>query len=336
MTVIIVVAAVLNGFLFYWFLRRTGVATSLALVGGMALQCVPLVRYFYYNTHINLMDWFWLPAQLMLWQQIVDSAQTKRWRRLLFWSAVQGVALYGLALTDHQFPIFTAFVLVPYGLLTLWRSSQRIAVIAAGLLIVGITLTLLWVAGPLPHMLSFTGTLAPGPVDERPGVPFPRGYLSVDSVWWEWDTPTLGGFVTVAVLISLIAALTPLRRHMARGRWFWFAVMIPPLLLSMGPDIVVFGQTIPMPYRLLHTLTNGMLRMPWRLAPIYIFAAMIFVGMTWTPLMPRLRSRRLLIVALLFLLLDRRCSTVPDRATAPRATNLRFLRDNPQRTWRPL
>ena len=61
--------------------------------------------------------------------------------------------------------------------------------------------------------------------------------------------------------------------------------MLPPLLLSMGPDIVVFGQTIPMPYRILHALTNGMLRMPWRLAPIYVICAMIFVGMTWTPLL---------------------------------------------------
>ena len=71
----------------------------------------------------------------------------------------------------------------------------------------------------------------------------------------------------------------------------------------MGPDIVIFGQTIPMPYRVLHALTNGMLRMPWRLAPIYIIAAMIFVGMTWTPLLSHLRSRRVFILAPLFLLL---------------------------------
>ena len=304
MTVIIVVAAVLNGYLFYCFLRRVGVATGLALLGGTALQCLPLVRYFYYNTHINLMDWFWLPSQLLLWQQVAASAEARRWRQLTLWSVAHGIALYGLSLTDHQFPIFAAFVLIPFGLLTLWRSPQRLALAGAGLLAVCITLILLWVAGPLPYMLDFTGTLSPGPVEERPGVPFPRGYFSVDPVWWEWDTPTLGGFVTIAMLISLFASLSPLKRLMPRDRWFWFAVMIPPLLLSMGPDIIVFGQTIPMPYRLLHALTNGMLRMPWRLAPIYVFAAMIFVGLTWTPLLSPLRRRRLYLLVPLFLLLS--------------------------------
>lgn len=303
MTVIIVVAAVLNGYLFYAFLRRSGVAGSLALLGGMALQCVPLVRYFYYNTHINLMDWFWLPAQLMLWGQVVASANSRHWRKLAFWTVIQGVALYGLALTDHQFPIFTAFVLVPYGLLTLWRSSRRVYLVGAGLLAVTITLLLLWFAGPLPYMLKFTGTLAPGPVEERPGVPFPRGFFSVDPIWWNWDVPTLGGFVTITMLVSLIASLSPLKRHMPRDRWFWFAVMIPPLLLSMGPDIMVFGQTIPMPYRLLYALTHGMLGMPWRLAPIYVIAAIIFAGLTWTPLLHRLRVRRLYVLSPLFLLL---------------------------------
>lgn len=303
MTAIIALAAILNGYIFYWFLRRSGIARALALLGGMALQCVPLVRYFYYNTHINLMDWFWLPAQLLLWQQVAESAEARRWRRLALWAVVQGIALYGLSLTDHQFPIFTAFVLVPYGLLTLWRTSQRVALVGAGLLAVAVTVALLWFAGPLPHMLSFSGTLAPGPVEERPGVPFPRGYLWVDPVWWEWNVPTLGGFATIATLLSLIAGLSPLRRAMSRDRWFWFAVMIPPLLLSMGPDIVLFGQTIPMPYRLLHAFTGGMLGMPWRFAPIYVIAAMTFVGMTWTPLLPRTSARRVWLFAALFLLL---------------------------------
>ena len=160
------------------------------------------------------------------------------------------------------------------------RGHQRGS--AGGVLL---TVTLLWFAGPLPAMLEFSGTLAPGPVAERPGVPFPLGYFSVDAVWWEWNTPTLGGFAMMTMLISLAVSLSPLRKHLSRDRWFWFAVMLPPLLLSMGPDIVLFGQTIPMPYRLLHALTNGMLRMPWRLAPIFVIAAMIFVGMTWTPLL---------------------------------------------------
>jgi multidrug transporter EmrE-like cation transporter len=92
MTVIIVFGAILNGWLLYLWLRRLDVAPALALLGGMALQCAPLVRYFYYNTHINLMDWFWLPAHLLLWHQIVTVAENRRWRRLMLWAVIEGAA----------------------------------------------------------------------------------------------------------------------------------------------------------------------------------------------------------------------------------------------------
>lgn len=304
MTAIITLAAVLNGWLTYVLLRRLGVAVGLALLGGAALQVTPLVRYFYYNTHINLMDWFWLAGSLLLWQQVVRAAESGRLARLLFWSAVMGLGLYGIGLTDLQFPIFTAFVLAPYSLYTLWQTRQRGRLILGGMLALGLALALLWLAGPLPWMLRFEGTLAPGPVDERPGVPFPRGYFSVDAVWWNWNTPTLGGFVTINLLLALAVSLTPLRRHLPRARWFWLLVLLPPLILSLGPSITLFGAEIPMPFRLLHAVTNGMFRMPWRLAPIYIFAAVIFIGLTWTPLLARWnRGRRLALLALAFGLL---------------------------------
>jgi hypothetical protein len=75
-----------------------------------------------------------------------------------------------------------------------------------------------------------------------------------------------------------------------------------------------------MPYRLLYALTDGMFRMPWRLAPVYIIAALIFAGLTWTPLLSRLRIQRALILAPLFLLLAldvRLFQTGPLRSTLP-------------------
>lgn len=304
MNLIITVGCVLNGYLLFVFLLREGVALPLALLGGVVLQVSPVSRYFYYNTHINLMNWFWLPAHLLLWGRTVRAVESGRLRAIALWVLLHAAAIWGMGLSEHQFPIFTAFVLVPYGLYTLWRGKNRVGLIVAGGLTVVIALALLWIAGPLPYMLRFSGELIPGVVEERPGVPFPRGYLSVDPVWWHWNAPTVGGFVTLVVVSALVLSFTKLRRYMPKDRWLWFLVMLPPLLLSMGPQITIFGVEIPMPYRLLHSLTGGMLRMPWRLAPIFIIAGMIFAGKTWTPVFARFtRPRRIFALVGLFALL---------------------------------
>ncbi|MDX1993549.1 MAG: hypothetical protein SF029_14270 [bacterium] len=350
--VILFLGCFLNGYVLFVLLRHLGVAPALALVGGAMLQASPLVRYFYYNTHLNLMDWFWPPAHLLLWWQIVASVEAGRWRRALLWAVTQGVGIWGLGLTDLQMPIFTGFLLVPYGLWTLWKSPRRVRLAGYGLVAVGVGFALLWFAGPLPHMLRFQDELMPGPAEDRPGIPFPGGYLRTYPVWWWWDVPTLGANVTLALVVALIAALTAVfiagrKKLNHRGqspqppgpllpqgeggeirslspsplgegfgvrahngiatipppRWFWLAVLIPPLILSMGPTITLFGREILMPYRLMHELTDGMFRMPWRLAPLYIIAAAVFVGQTFTPLLPRLGKARPLMIAAVLLLI---------------------------------
>ena len=56
------------------------------------------------------------------------------------------------------------------------------------------------------------------------------------------------------------------------------------------------GATIPLPpFRLLYAHTNGMFKMPWRLAPIFIIAALIFVGKTWTPIFRRMSAARIFV-----------------------------------------
>src|SRR5258708_1140140 len=175
---IILVCCILNGYLCFVFLRSEGVSSGLALLSGAVLQTLPISRYFYYNTHINLMDWFWLPAQLLLWKEIVAHVNTGR-RSVIAWVMLQGVALWGLGLTELQFPIFVAFLLVPYGLATLWLSPRRLQLVGAGVVTLAIALALLWFAGPLPYIARFSGTLAPGSVDVRPGLPFPAGFLTM-------------------------------------------------------------------------------------------------------------------------------------------------------------
>lgn len=300
---IILLVATLNGFLVFVLLRRERVSAGLALIGGAALQVSPILRYFYFNTHLNLMDWFWLPAELLLWQALAQAIAARRTRRTVLLAAVQGATLWGILLTDLQFPIFTAMLLGPYVLYTLWRSPARLRLIAAGVLVAAVALPLAWFAGPLPHILTFSGTLAPGTVEDRPGIPL-SGLFTMSQTWWEWSSPSLGAFVTVVVLASLGFELLRRRQRPQRGRWGWLLLALVPLLLALGPNLTLGEQTIPLPpFRLLYAQTNGMFKMPWRLAPIFIIAALIFVGQTWTPLFRRITAgRRFALVAVLLLL----------------------------------
>ena len=300
MTVILCVISTLNGYAMFALLRSEGVGPGLALVGGAALQALPITRYFLYNTHINLANWFWLPVHILLWKQIARAVDQGQYRRASGWALVQGIGLYGVGLSDLQFPIFLAFVMIPIGLVSLWRSRQRVPLALAGLLAVGLALGLLWVAGPLPYLARPEGTFAPGSVEGRPGIPFPGGYLSVAETWWLWNTPSTGAFITVATLAALALSLV---RRGPPGRWLWFWIMLPPCVLSMGPTLTLGEAHIPMPFRLLHAATGGMFGMPWRLAPIAAIAALVFAGKTFTPAVAAQgRARPLIVAALLALL----------------------------------
>jgi len=297
--IILWIGCTLNGFVTFGWLRSEKIIPFWAMLGGLAIQFSPLIRYFYYNTHLNLMTWFWLPLHLLMWRWLVQAIEYGQIRRVIFLVILQGMGLWGLGLSDLQFPIFTAFVLVPYGLLTLWRSEKRLWIIGAGVGVVAVGLALLWFAGPLRYMLQFTGTLPDQVVTDRPGIPFPRGFLHPDEVWWYWNVPTVGGFIFIGIILTLIfARKSAPKAHFSRhsdypnaGKWFWFWVAIPPFLFSLGADITLFGITIPMPYRILFELTNGQLRMPWRLAPIFLLTGATFIGIAWSAY--RIQKKRL-------------------------------------------
>ncbi len=312
--VIIFVGCVLNGYLLFVLALSEDVSPGLALLAGAVLQVLPITRYFYYNTHLNLMDWFWIPAQILLWKQIVAA---KTLRRALLWAVIMGVALWGCLLTDLQFPIFVAFLLVPYGLWTLWHSPRRIQLVIAGIVAVAVGGALMWFAGPLPYIARWQGTLTPSPVEDRPGVPL-AGLLSMASEWWDWDSPSLGAFVVLALLSAIIVSLiypspqpsprqrregektetlVPKQRQTAHdkalspSRWFWFIVMLPPFLLMLGPTLQLGDAAIPLPFRWMYSLTNGNFRMPWRLAPVFTIAAMLFAAKTWTVFFGQIKDR---------------------------------------------
>jgi hypothetical protein len=72
----------------------------------------------------------------------------------------------------------------------------------------------------------------------------------------------------------------------------------------LGPNLKLGDTTIPLPpFRLLYAQTNGMFKMPWRLAPIFMIAGLVFVGKTWTPYFRRVQPSRIFALGGVFLAL---------------------------------
>jgi hypothetical protein len=154
---------------------------------------------------------------------------------------------------------------------------------------VGLFLALFWVAGYFPAMLDFKGTRVTSPVEDRPGVAFPEGLLYMSRTWWDWATPTISAFISLSILAGLIYGLwrggwqqtgavrlpSPTLRTPA---WFWALLMLTPFLLALGPTLKIGTFAMPLPYRLLYAATDGMQRMPWRFAPLFVMAGAAFLS----------------------------------------------------------
>ena len=315
MNAIMAAAFTLTGYVFYLLLRREGVTTLLALIGGAILELSPIMLGSIYWTNINLMNWFWLPALILLWGKLAKSPLSLRERGLrgegVFWLVALGAALWGMILCDVQYPLFAAFLIVPYILWTLIRSRQPLALIGRGLAALALALALLWVAGPLPELFTASREgFSPTPVSRAVIIPFPQGYFTrIDRF------ASVGGLALPALALAAVVSLrrrTSTARHdgLQRTRpalsirnppaWFWLAVMLPPLLLSAGGTIQIAGVDIPMPYRWLHDLLGGMFRYPERFAPVFMIPLLIVAGRALS--LPFVRAHRYALAVALLLI----------------------------------
>jgi len=276
---IIWLGATLNGWMMALWLRANRAAWWAALVGGVGLMALPTMRYFYYNTHLNLMAWFWIPALLWLWQRLVACVAQQRFWRALGAALMMGVCMWLVLLTDSQLPLYAALLLSVYGVYTLITFKMRWAQLALGTLALSVAVVLGWLAGPLSYLLAWEGSLPATESSGRPGVPFPEGFLTVMDGWWHWNMPSLGALPLVVLLVGGIGWWR--YRRAQRGLVLcWLVAMILPFIFALGGTLYVGNTEIALPYRTLFQLTDGNLIMPWRFAPAFVIAVMTFAATT--------------------------------------------------------
>ncbi|MDZ4766274.1 MAG: hypothetical protein SGI73_17170 [Chloroflexota bacterium] len=277
----------LTGWTAFTWLRREGVARGLALIGGAIFMLLPIMLNSLYWTNINIMSWFWLPAILLLWGNVVRAVERGS-VRFGVWVMVLGVALWGMLLTDIQFPLLIAPVVVPFGVKTIFEARRRVRLVMDGVVGVGIALTLTWIVGLLPAILAADRSgFAPTPADRAVEIPFPAG-LFARTLYLE----SVGALVIPLVIAALVFRLVRRRRATDEGggasgaprrivqiarpalttAWFWFALVPLPLLLALGA-VTPF-------YSVLHEALGGMFRYPERFVPVFALPALAFIGLT--------------------------------------------------------
>ncbi len=267
MNVILWASFTVTGTVTFAFLRRWQIGTPGALIGGLLFAFLPGMMDHAINYHANMWPMYWLPGILLLWDQV---ARTRR----VIWALICGVGLWGLWMTDPQFLVWTPLLLVPFGLLTLVQSKHRARLIMLGFVALMVMGALLLIA-PLPALLK--GDIGPTS---------PARYLTARA----YSMPLSAYFFApgdadrsvgrVIVALTLLALLVR-SRPSPRVRWFWLAMAILSLILSLGPDVQIGDTLIPLPYRLLHDAMNGLYRFPSRFAPVAVLALLVFVGLTF-------------------------------------------------------
>ncbi len=307
MTVIFIVALVLNGFVTYLFLRTFGVNRNLAFLGGVLIETAPLLLHSIGWTNLNLLGWFWPLLLILAWRRLVLAWQVHQPKlRPLGWIIILALGVWLMMLTDVQYAIFGVFLLVPYGVCSLVTLKTKTLIPrlvgSLGVALI-VAVGLLTFLGPLDEIVAYsTEGIATTPAERGPKIEFPECFV------WHCDRDVSMGALVLPGMILAVGLNVWMRKKpdvqhkLRKDRWFWLWVALPPLILSAGAYITIGGGTdIPMPYVALHQLLGGMFRYPERFSVVFMIPALVFIGATLTPLIENLRpSRQLLVYAGLF------------------------------------
>ncbi|NWF69558.1 MAG: hypothetical protein HXY40_10770 [Chloroflexi bacterium] len=285
----------LTGLATFVWLRRLGVGSVIAFVGGLAYAFSPYMLDHMAKTHLNLTTLFWFPLTLLLWDEI---ALPRRWPRR-FSVPLLTLLLWAVALTDMQYALWLPFTLGAYGLWTLWalwrRQNARAALAAAacGLAALLLLLPLLWLY-PLAALAQ---------VDRSNATEFPPAGLNTVRSYALPPAALLGlapmdedrslGRVLPALLWGALLLFVMRRRTNAAPTektedaapgpplGFWLLLALPPLLLAFGPDIMIGDFRLALPYLPLHEALGGQYRNPTRFAMPALLCLITFAALVW-------------------------------------------------------
>jgi len=313
MTLVFIVALTLNGTVLYAFLRSRSITNGWALAGGILFMLAPQIQIAVFWTNLNLLGWFWLPALMLVWDQIVriQRGEGAKGQRTWFWVAVLGTTVWAMVLTDIQYPLFAAFVVLPYALWTIWQADEprkMLHLITYGLSAGAIGLALLWIAGPLPYLLKYDRAgLSSTPIERAVEIPFPQDFLSYSHPYEQVALGALPlGLVALGLLISIRRrkySSVDMQRvqpgEVKDRKWFWLALTVPPFILAAGGFVTIGEMTFTLPYVWLHNLFGGQFRYPERFSMVFLIPALTFALM----MVSRAKLNRLLFAPVLIILI---------------------------------
>lgn len=292
-------ATTLTNYLTYIFLRQQNANPALALTGTTLLTGSTLIHFSIKWTTLNLMGWFWAPLMLITWTRLLQNTQTNRRYAQIIWTTLLGITLWATTLTDLQYPLLLSPLILPYGLWTIFKTrslSHQLQLITLAITSILIALTLLWFAGPLPYLLNYDrDVLATTPAERAPAIPFPEGYV------WRLEQGISLGILPITLIIAALIAQRSSKRHQPSEHWLWLAISLPPLILSAGNSIQLFGTNITMPYVWLHELLGGVFRYPERFGNVFLLAALTFAMPTLSLVLPK-RGWKAYAVGITFIL----------------------------------
>ncbi len=279
-------------------------AKIVAFLGGLAYAFSPYMLYHAAKTHLNLTALWWFPLTLLLWDEIAAP------RRLPHpvGAALMGLALWGCWLTDLQYPLWLPFTLGLYALWTLWAARQGRrwrTLVGWGALALAVmaALTLIW---PLPALLQVRQDpleFPPAGLDTAraysllPGALLGLSPLSDDRTlgrllpWLVWGGIAVVAFRRRSAKMGAGATSRSPLQSRAPSPWFWLLIVLPPLILALGPDVTVGSAQIPLPYLPLHWALGGQYRNPVRFAAPAVASLITFAALAWTPLAQHLVER---------------------------------------------
>jgi hypothetical protein len=275
-----------SGAAMYVLLLHWRVSVMAALFGGFVYAFCPIRSYG--MEHAQLLAIQYLPLALLCLDRTLLTGRPR-------WAAGFGLCLTVQMLTSYYVAYMSLTALFGYGVGVLWSSRVALrprGVVVAVVAVLVACLVLTAVSFPYLHLRDIG--VIPDFATEEPGwlvrvsSGMWRNYLLPPIALREWGQKPPTGVWSYVGLVPLVLALVGLgpRRAVPEGaeRWAPFAalgVALACYVLSLGPEVHIFGRSVPLPYALAVRWIPGFssMRVPSRFALILMLGLAALSGL---------------------------------------------------------